>query len=200
MDSTEPKKNIRVYTISECCIFRDNAGEFGGLSNMSSAFPLQINHVRIKTLEALYQACKFPEDIELQKRIIAEPSPFTAKMITKGKATRKDWMDIRVEVMRWCLQIKLAQNYNSFGLLLSMTERKNIVEYSRRDDFWGAKQINDKQLQGINALGRLVMELRQFYLSCPKSELVIVKKPAIRNFSLFGEEINDVDMTAKYQK
>jgi N-glycosidase YbiA len=198
MSFQEGDKNIRIYLVENSCIFRTNAGEFGGLSNMSVKYPVVVNGIKIRSVEALYQACKFPNDPDLQQRILSERSPFTAKMITKGKETRNDWMQIRVAIMKWCLEIKLAQNYYAFGELLRCTSNKDIVEYSRTDIFWGANKIDDNQLRGINALGRLLMQLREHYLTKPKNELLTIKSPNILNFNLLGDPILPIDMGHKY--
>lgn len=189
----------RIYPIENSCIFKKNDGEYGGLSNMASIFPLEINGMKIKSSEALYQACKFPNNSDLQKKIITTNSPFTAKMYAKGKDTRPDWFDIRIQVMRWCLRVKLAQNYHSFGKLLAMTKDNNIIEYSDRDTFWGAKKINEFELKGINALGRLLMELRQEVQTKNTDEILVVPPPLIINFKLLGENIGTVDMRIKYK-
>lgn len=200
MKYREESDGNRIYPIENSCIFKKNDGEFGGLSNMASVFPLEINRTRVKSSEALYQACKYPDNIDLQKKIIAANSPFTAKMYAKGKETRDDWFDVRVQVMRWCLRIKLAQNYYSFGNLLKMTKENNIVEYSDKDTFWGAKKNNESELKGKNALGRLLMELRQEFYLRQMDEMLIVEPPKISNFRLFGENIKTIDMTLKYRE
>jgi predicted NAD-dependent protein-ADP-ribosyltransferase YbiA (DUF1768 family) len=49
-----------------------------------------------------------------------------------------------------------------FGKELAETGDKNIVENSAKDSFWGAIPNEAKtQFIGINALGRLLMELRE---------------------------------------
>lgn len=160
------KYSIREYIKEECCIFSSTKNEFGGLSNMCAGFNLNINGINILTSEALYQALRFPDFPDIQNQIILEKSPMTAKMISKKhiNKTRSDWEDFKVDIMRWCLKVKLAQNFLKFGLLLESTYSKPIVEYSTKDEFWGAKPNKDsKTLTGINALGRLLMELRADY-------------------------------------
>ena len=71
--------------------------------------------------------------------------------------------------MRWSLQVKLAQNWDKFSEALLETGDMPIVEHSRRDDFWGAKPIDSETLIGTNALGRLLMELRE-RLKCESQE------------------------------
>lgn len=62
--------------------------------------------------------------------------------------------------MRWCLRVKLFNNWDKFSTLLLSTEDLPIVEESNKDDFWGAKPVDINLLIGTNALGRLLMELR----------------------------------------
>ena len=75
----------------------------------------------------------------------------------------------------------------------------NIIEYSDRDTFWGAKKINEFELKGINALGRLLMELRQEIQTKNTDEILVVPPPLIINFRLLGENIGTVDMRIKYK-
>ena len=192
------EKDIRIYNISECCVFRKTKEMFGGLSNMASGFPLRVNDVKILSSEALYQACKFPHCPDIQRKIISEKSPMTSKMVCKpySDKIREDWEDIKVKVMRWCLQVKLAQNYIKFGALLDSTYDKCIVEESNKDIFWGAINKNN-QLSGVNALGRLLMELRQFYYENRFShDLFVISPLSISDFKLFGETIVDIDERA----
>jgi hypothetical protein len=103
--------------------------------------------------------------------------------------------------MRWCLKVKLAQNFFEFGKLLESTFDKPIVEDSSKDDFWGA--IIDKQdeniLKGTNALGRLLMELRQIYNEKRYSyEMFVVEPLNIPNFTLFGKKIDTIDERDKF--
>ncbi len=197
MEATQ-KQTFRTYNASEVVWFRKTKEAFGGLSNMASGYPLRVNGRQVLSSEALYQACRFPHLPEVQEKILAEKSPMTAKMVGKPyrKDSREDWEDVKIKVMRWCLRVKLAQNFFTFGKLLESTFDKSIVEDSAKDDFWGA--IRDKEnneiLTGTNALGRLLMELRQFYNEKRFSqELFYVKPLNIPNFNLLGEPINVVD-------
>src|SRR4051794_19843803 len=105
----------RMYNRLECVAFRTTDGRFGGLSNMAPGFPLCVNGTSIRTSEALYQACRFPHLPDVQQLIIEERSPMTAKMKSKPfrKQSRSDWDAVRVKVMRWCLRVKLAQNFET---------------------------------------------------------------------------------------
>ena len=185
---------IRTYNPAESVVFLKTKERFGGLSNMAAGFPLKVNSVPIRTVEALYQACRFPHKPDVQRQIIDERSPMTAKM--RGKPfrneSRPDWETVRVKVMRWCLRVKLAQNWNEFGKLLLETENSPIVERSRRDDFWGTKTVEDGWLCGMNVLGRLLMELREQLKGRESESLWVVEPLAIPNFLLLDEPIRTV--------
>lgn len=192
------KYEHKIYKADECCIFRKTKDLYGGLSNMASGFPLKVNGIEILTSEALYQACRFPHLPDIQEKIIKEKSPMSAKMVGKPyrSNSRADWDDTRIKIMRWCLRVKLAQNFIEFGKLLESTFDKPIVEDSSKDDFWGA--IRDKQdesiLKGTNALGRLLMELRQFYNEKRYSyEMFVVEPLSIPDFKLCGKDIETID-------
>lgn len=192
--STAPPKP-RTYQTDASVVFRVAADRFGGLSNMCSGFPVSVNGHEIWTSEGLYQACRFPDHPEIQLVVISERSPMTSKMRAKHyrQLSRKDWNQIRVRVMRWCLQVKLAQNWSRFGGLLLATGDKPIVEESKRDVFWAAKRVEPGKLEGVNALGRLLMELRQKLKSESRIELQTVRPIGIANFLLLGEPIGTVN-------
>src|ERR1039458_6253647 len=130
----------RTYRRQECAVFRKTDERFGGLSNMAPGYPLCVNGVPVWTAEAIYQACRFPHLPDVQRLILDQTSPMTAKMRSKPyrEQSRADWDDVRLQVMRWCLRAKLVQNWEKFTALLLTTGEKPIVEDSRRDDFWGA--------------------------------------------------------------
>ncbi len=160
--NAQQRSESRTYARDSSVVFRKTAEEWGGLSNMAAGFPLKVNDLDIRTAEALYQACRFPKRPDLQLKIIDQASPMAAKMVAKPYRglTRPDWDSVRVAVMRWCLRVKLAQNWFRFSELLLRTGDRPIVEESRRDAYWGAKPQNGT-LVGVNALGRLLMELRE---------------------------------------
>jgi NADAR domain len=92
--------------------------------------------------------------------------------------------------MRWCLRIKLAQNWTRFGNVLEKTGQKPIVEESTKDSFWGAKPSGDGILLGMNVLGRLLIELREQYRDVESGRAESLKFPTISHFLLLGEPLN----------
>jgi ribA/ribD-fused uncharacterized protein len=181
----------RVYHKKEVVHFRTTSGEFGPLSNMAPDFPIFVLGVRVATAEALYQACRFPDEPEIQSIIVDQMSPMTAKMKSKKyrDRTRADWDNVRVDVMRWCLRIKLQNNLARFGDVLERTGERAIVEESVKDDFWGAKPQEDGTLVGKNVLGRLLMELRRDFRDVKSGQAPAIKYPLIPHFQLFGRPL-----------
>jgi ribA/ribD-fused uncharacterized protein len=162
---------------------------------MAGGFPLKVNETTVWSSEALYQACRFPLRPDIQEIVLAERSAMTAKMKSKKyrrEYSRADWDAVKVKLMKWCLRVKLAQNWQRFGDVLRSTGDKPIVEESRKDDFWGAKRSEDGKLIGMNVLGRLLMELRQELASSNSECLRSVPVPDIPNFLFLGEPIRPI--------
>jgi type I restriction enzyme, S subunit len=192
-------------TVHENCVvfFKVNE-EWGGLSNMNNDFPLRVNGLRIGSSEALYQACRFPHRPDWQQEILDAPHPMQAKMKAKKEGRRReysrpDWEAIQVEIMRWCLRVKLAQHFTKFGGLLRRSAPRPIVERSRKDRFWGAVLETDGVLRGQNRLGLLLMELRDELLVAKvagqESRLLRVEPPQVPDFLLLGQAIAVIDST-----
>ena len=192
----------RTYERNNCIVFLKTKEAFGGLSNMAGGFPLRVNGIRIFTSEALYQACRFPHLPDVQRIVLGEPSPMTSKMKSKPyrKDSRPDWDQVRVRIMRWCLRVKLVQNWKAFGDLLLATDDKPIVEESRKDDFWGANPVDERTLVGMNVLGRLLMELREEFKSERRDALLKVEPLEIPDFLLMGQPIPVIEALAKDSK
>lgn len=186
---------MNTYKASECAAFFKTKEKYGGLSNFAGGFPLNVNGIDIRTTEALYQACRFPDNLELQQRIIDCKSPMTAKMITKPfrNETRPDWDNVRIAIMFWCLRIKLLQNQESFGKVLLETKELCIVEKSSKDNFWGA--IEDKNNPGI-LIGKNVLGLNLEFLRMAhgiEGNTNTFENPLrIPNFLLLGKPIETV--------
>jgi type I restriction enzyme S subunit len=186
------------YQRGDCVVFCKTKEACGGLSNMAAGYPLCVNGLDILTSEALYQACRFPHRADVQKLILAERSPMGAKMRSKpyrSDHTRRDWEEVNVVIMRWCLRVKLAQNWKTFGALLLSTGDRPIVEESHRDTFWGAKKekTDPDILTGQNVLGRLLTALREELKQPDAETLRRVEPPALEQFLLDGKEIGVID-------
>ncbi|MGW7677834.1 NADAR family protein [Shewanella sp. S23-S33] len=196
---SDKNENYRCYKITDVIVVHKTKDAFGELSNMAAGFPIVLNNELVLTSEALYQACRYPHLPEIQKQIIVQHSPMTAKMKSKQyiDESRKDWNSVRVPIMRWCLRVKLAQNFDKFSQILLSTEEHPIVELSRKDDFWGALIRGEEKdlLVGENVLGRLLMELRNKLKLYPKSRFESVSPLSIKDFLFLGIPIEVVTNT-----
>lgn len=185
----------KTFVRADCATFRKTTERFGGLSNMAGGFPLRVNGIRILTTEALYQAMRWPHIPEVQKTVLDEASPMGAKM--KGKPfrsqSRPDWDDVRVELMRWCVRLKLAFHWGAFGGILRATGDRPIVEDSHKDRFWGAvpSKADPNTLTGENVLGSLLMEAREW----ARGDRVRLVDPLnVVGVLLFGRSIGAVEI------
>lgn len=183
---------VRTYQKSNVITFSKTDGKFGALSNMAPDFNLFINELNIQSTEILYQICRFPLFPGIQEEIVRTQNPMYAKQLSRKyiNLSRQDWDWVKFKIMRWCLEVKLIQNFDKFSGVLLSTNNKMIVEFSKYDDVWGAKlQADGRTLIGRNALGRLLMELREKVKTDEITKNSIIAPPNIPAFLLFGNQI-----------
>lgn len=136
---TKKMKNImskvRIYKIRDSVTFAKVKERYGIYSNMAGNLCLFVNDVNIPSSEALYQACKFPLFPKIQHEILSQKNAMSAKKVARKYEAfvRQDWNEIKFKVMRWCLQVKLLQNWEVFANKLIASADKPIVEYSKKD-------------------------------------------------------------------
>lgn len=190
------------YDIRNVASFKKTTEKWGELSNMCAGFPICVNGISIKTIEALYQSCRYPLLPDVQYKILSQGSPMTAKMVGKPyiSQTRTDWDEVRILMMKWSLRVKLIQNWDKFSSVLLATESNPIVELSNKDDFWGAKPVGENIYVGVNALGRLLMELREDIKLNKVTSSHILTPLHISDFLLYGELISVVDASQQPSK
>lgn len=134
--------------------------DFYVLSNFS-AFMLRWRGLKFATSEHAYHWEKFPDDCEphrsIRWSIKDAPSAHEAFKIAERHASlrRKDWNDVKVQIMRHIITNKALQHDYVRAKLLATGDRE-LIEDSWRDDFWGWGPNRD----GQNMLGKLWMEVR----------------------------------------
>lgn len=186
--------NLREYKINEVVTFAKTNDKFGGLSNMAPGYSLFVNEVNIQSSELLYQALRFPLFPGIQENIFRTENPMDAKKLSREyiNYSRQDWDQVKFKIMRWVLEVKLIQNYKKFSELLISTENLPIVEYSTKDDIWGAKPTTENTLIGVNALGRLLMQLRENILNGKINSDSVIYPLDIPAFLLFNKPVGEV--------
>ena len=110
------------------------------------------------SVEHAYQAAKFLDLTHQQEiRNVATPnqSKKVARKLEAAGYRRKDWDEVKVNIMRGLLREKFSQLPEQ--LVLFATENEELVEGNWwGDKFWGQCPIG----VGENWLGKLLMELR----------------------------------------
>ncbi|TWT92424.1 NADAR family protein [Stieleria varia] len=151
------------------CRTSDPLGDF---SNFASGMPIPIHGYVVPSSEHLYQAMRFPHLPEVQFHILDADAPKTSKTIARDHdaVTREDWMEIRIDVMRWVLARKIKANAQRMSDAFGLSADLPIVELSRRDAFWGAapQPDDDQLLVGQNVLGCLLTEMRKEFRLDPQ--------------------------------
>jgi len=130
--------------------------EFYVLSNFSS-FQVDFQGHTFQTSEHAYHWAKFPDSLVCSSLVMAAKSAHDALKLAHEyeEFVRKDWKDVRVDIMRQILRAKVSQHPYVRKKLLETGDR-TIIENSWRDDFWGW----GPNKRGKNMLGKIWMEVR----------------------------------------
>lgn len=130
------------------------SGKYRFLSNFYPS-PIQIGEVIFSTAEHYYQAMKC-ESTDDFNRIAFCATPGQAKKLGQTVKLKKNWNDMRVDVMRCVLHEKFTQNPDLYQLLQSTKGYELIEGNTWGDKFFGQCPVGT----GLNHLGVLLMELR----------------------------------------
>ena len=130
--------------------------KYGPFSNFSR-HSVDLDGKTWPTSEHYYQAMKFPSDEEVQERVRNCKAPGLAADMGRDRSLpmRKDWDEVKDDVMRTVIRAKFTQREDLKELLQS-TESEHIIEDSPIDFYWGCGSDGT----GQNMLGRVLMEIR----------------------------------------
>jgi len=150
---------------NRCVAFSKTKESFGGFSNMSTEYPLEVNGVVFPTSEHFYQCMKYVDQLEVQKEILGEKNPLLMKNKQKKHRglIRKDWDELKEIIMEITVHLKLVSHWVKFGNLLVESGEREIVEISKKDSFWGMtpQASNSEILVGENKLGGILVRFRE---------------------------------------
>lgn len=122
------------------------------LSNFYMA-PVEYNGIKYTNSEAAFQAQKTTDKAERAK--FASMSPSDAKRAGRHVKLRKDWEDIKVNVMYEVCRAKFTQNSELKAKLLATGNEMLIEGNTWGDKVWG--QVNG---EGMNYLGKCLVRIR----------------------------------------
>lgn len=127
---------------------------YGKNSFLSNFYPagFRIGGKRYATVEHYFQSQK-TTDPDWREKIRLARTPRAAKYLGRYAGLRKDWEQVKEQVMYVALQAKFSNPIMSVALL--RTGQAKLVENSPYDFYWGERD------GGRNRLGILLMRLRK---------------------------------------
>lgn len=143
------------YPLKGCIKFTKES--YYGFSNFtpSTIFIVDEYGFKYHTVENFYQASKTMS--KSIRRLFIGITPYQSKKLARTYPLRDDWGVEKYNVMREGLRQKFQDEV--FGQLLKLTGNRQIIEWTWWGDIiWG---MSSKTGEGCNALGKLLMELRE---------------------------------------
>lgn len=193
----------KTYRTDQCAVFYRVAESFGEFANPCPGYDLELNGTRIPTTEHLYQAMRFPHLPDFQQAILDVEGGIPSKRFTYTRLsdTRRDWHEVNIEIMVFCVRLKMATYPDAFRASLKRVGDRPIVEMSRRDGFWGAKPGFDQAvLKGANLLGQICSEAGVWLMDKPEGEPIVVPAPGSGDMRFLGRSLEDVQVSPVRKK
>jgi ribA/ribD-fused uncharacterized protein len=136
--------------------FYSRKNHFGEFSNFA-LFPILVDKKLWGTSEHYYQAHKYDnEEHREYVRKANSPEEAAKRGRQKDLPKRKNWKQVKDQIMYKALAAKFTQHKNLKALLLS-TGSAPIIEHTKRDIYWG--DAGDGS--GLNKLGKMLVDIRQ---------------------------------------
>lgn len=138
---------------------------------LSNFYPAKIEHqgITYPTLEHYYVAMKVKNDqqidgkyitmIDCRELIAKMPDPAKVKQFGKIIKLRKDWDDVKLDVMLWGIREKFKHN-DLKELLLSTGDEELVEGNFWHDNFFGVCTCGPCYGEGQNNLGKIIMKVR----------------------------------------
>jgi len=161
-DPTSPRDYRRSERSPTQILFYDAGKPYYEFTNFAR-HSVQYEDKTYATSEHLFQAFKFLTDYpDLADELRRLPTPRDAFNFARQNRAfiRRDWMEVRVQMMKIAVDAKFRQHDDLRQMLLD-TQDAELIEDSPIDAFWGCG--SDKT--GVNMLGQILMALRAKYRS-----------------------------------
>ena len=153
---------------------------------LSNFYPAEIEHQGIKypSVEHYYVAMKIKNDqqidgkfitmIDCREMIAKIPDAGKVKQFGKFLKLRKDWEDVKLDVMLWGIREKFKHDYLKEMLLA--TGGEELIEGNWwHDNFFGVCTCGPCDGKGKNNLGKILMRVREEFRH-------VNKKPSLEEF------------------
>jgi ribA/ribD-fused uncharacterized protein len=149
-------------------------GSYEAFSNFTACL-VQMDGVLYKSVEHAYQAAK--TDVREYRLPFQNCTAAHAKRIGKGLALRRDWDTYKFVVMEDLLRQKFSDLNPQFKQLLISTRGQEIFEGNNwHDNIWGTCYCSKCGDKGNNALGKMLMKIRDEFLDEEISSLLYNSK------------------------
>jgi hypothetical protein len=138
---------------------------------LSNFYPAKIEHqgITYPTLEHYYVSMKVKNDqqidgkyitmIDCRELIAKMPDPAKVKQFGKIIKLRRDWDDVKLDIMLWGIREKFKHN-DLKELLLSTGDEELVEGNWWHDNFFGVCTCGPCYGQGQNNLGKIIMKVR----------------------------------------
>ena len=138
------------------------SGAYKDLSNFAYV-PVVFEGITYPTSEHAFQAAKVIGDEETRKQIAALQGPRQAKAAGRKIALRKDWEQVKEDIMFEILRDKFSIRNPSARATLISTGNEELVEgNSWHDNTWGDCYCElCEGIEGANLLGKTLMRVRE---------------------------------------
>lgn len=139
-------KEIKFYKVNDA---------YGYMSNFAP-YSFSDGHKIWPTSEHYFQAQKFLVP-EIQEKIRLLESPMDAALEGRNRQNpfRKDWEDVKDDIMRYAVREKFRQNPEILEKLIATSDAK-LIEHTKNDHYWA----DGGDGSGKNMLGKILMETR----------------------------------------
>lgn len=134
-------------------------GKYRFLSNFYNS-EIEYEGIVYPTVEHAFQAAK-TMDISERQQIANLETPGAAKRAGRRVALRKDWEQVKDQVMYDCIKAKFS-NPELAKMLLATGDEELVEGTTWHDNYWGnciCEKCKDKQ--GRNQLGKTLMKVRE---------------------------------------
>lgn len=135
--------------------------EYGCFSNFSK-HGFELDGKYWMTSEHYFQAKKFiGNEYEEEVRMSSTPMEAANMGRDRSKPLRKDWEEVKDDIMRKAVLEKFKANNDAKKILL-LTGDEEIIEKTTKDYYWGCGENGT----GKNMLGKILMETRDILRNC----------------------------------